>query len=989
MARKIINQNTFTAGEIAPELYSRSESEEYKRGIETATNAVITPQGPIRRRSGTTYVAHTKDSSTTSRLIKYQVNKDTAYIIELDNLLMRFYVNGGQITESAKTITGITQADPAVVTSTAHGYSDGDQVYITSVAGMTEINDSNIPYIVANKTANTFEVQDIDGNNVDSSAFTAYSSGGSANKIYTVTTPYTTAQLDEVQWVQSGTSMYLVHSAHEPRTLTRNSDTDWDLDTVTFLPPPTYEAGYSPSTTMTPAATTGTAVNFTAGTGVFLEGDVGRQIVNLSDGETGRASIVSITSTTVAVCDIVEDFTDTNAIASGDWKMDLSPVVDLEFDAIQAGAIVNIRSEYPAGSLGDRITITGITAANPAVVTTSAAHGLVNGDKVVIKDVVGMTTLNNKSFTVDNKTSTTFELEGENSSGYIAYASGGIVQQQLDDIVVDAFRSDDVGKYILANGGVAQVIAVNAADDVDAEIIKSFNEIDTTGNWTLEVATWDATRGYPRAVGIYEQRLVFGGTTAEPQDVWMSEVGIFEGFGVGPDDEDSIQITMGSNQVNEINWISTARDLVVGTSGGELTLQNSSTGALSASTIQQKARTYHGSEIQQVQNVKEEILFIQSSGTKLRTFRYDFNLDGYTGENLNFLSQHLADEGIKEIVYAQEPETLVYAVTDEGNMLVGTYDRSKKILGWTKYTTDGTFENVQSITRGTQDEVWVIVKRTINSNTRRYIERFTQADGTDDTDGFSDSYLTLSTPLTITGITAADPAVVTSASHGLSDGDNVIIKDLVDPLASDLDSSKTNMSSLNGCTFKVANKTANTFELNDSGDNNIDTSGYNAYGSGGNAFKKVTSITGLDHLEGKTVQVKVDGAIQPDETVSSGAITLDASAGEVVIGLEYTTTIKTLGHEFDMGLGSMQGQKTRWARPLLRVYKSTSATLNGKTIPTRTGNMLMNKKVPLFSGFLEYGPLDWSNSSALTITISDPLPFKLTGVTGTIEGAVK
>ena len=84
----------------------------------------------------------------------------------------------------------------------------------------------------------------------------------------------------------------------------------------------------------------------------------------------------------------------------------------------------------------------------------------------------------------------------------------------------------------------------------------------------------------------------------------------------------------------------------------------------------------------------------------------------------------------------------------------------------------------------------------------------------------------------------------------------------------------------------------------------------------------------------------------------------------------------------------MQGQRTRWARPLLRVYKSTSATLNGKTLPTRTGNDLMNKKVPLFSGFLEYGPLEWDNSSALTITISDPLPFKLTGITGTIEGGI-
>jgi hypothetical protein len=244
--------------------------------------------------------------------------------------------------------------------------------------------------------------------------------------------------------------------------------------------------------------------------------------------------------------------------------------------------------------------------------------------------------------------------------------------------------------------------------------------------------------------------------------------------------------------------------------------------------------------------------------------------------------------------------------------------------------------------------------------------------------------LTISQNLAITNITVANPAVVTSNSHGLSDGDKVIIKDLVDPAAVGLDSTKTNMTSLNNCTFTVANKTANTFELQ-----STDTSGYNSYGSGGNTWLKSSSISGLSPLEGKTVQVKGDGAAQANKTVSSGAITLDSPSGEVIIGLPYTTTVKTLRKHFDINLGSMQGQRVRHIKPILRVYNSAIPTVNGQVLPARSAADKMDKKVPLYSGDLSYGPTGWDDKGQLTIEVSSPFPLQLQGVFGTIEGGVK
>ena len=984
MSRQIISQNSFNSGEISPNLYSRADIDEYKKGLETATNVTLAPYGPVKKRNGSKFIAQVKDSSASVRLIKYQFSTDVAHVIEIGNQYMRFYTTSSQIVESDLTITGITQANPAVVTSTSHGLSNGDQVYITEVVGMTEINSATVPYTVANVTTNTFELSGI-----DSTGYTAYSSAGVVNNIYEITSPYTTAQLDGIQYTQSGASMYLVHPDVSPRKLTKTSNTDWTLEEIDFYPPPTYESGYEPDMTITPAATTGLSINFTSGSALFLEGDIGRQITNLSTGETGRASIVSITSTTVAVCDIIEDFTNTDAIASGDWKLDLSPIVDLEFDGTQAGSIVNIRSEFPSGSLGSRFNITGITNANPGVVTTSASHGYVNGDRVVINDVKGMTQLNGNIYTVANKTATTFELTDDNNNNlnttnYTTYSSGGITRLRLTGINIDAFRAADVGRYILANGGVMQIVAVTAADDIDAEVIKSLNSKDTTGNWSLEEATWSSTRGYPRSIGFYEQRLVFAGTSSQPQSVWMSEIGIFDGFGAGPDDEDSIDIELSSNQVNEISWIASGRDLVIGTSGGEITLSSGSSSSISPSSIQQLPRTYIGSDVQQVQNIREEILFIQKSARKIRTFRYDFNIDGYQSEDLTFLSEHITEGGIEELVYAQEPDTVVYVVTTNGSLLAGTYDRGLSVIGWSKFETDGDYENVTSITNDEADDVWTVVKRKVNGSTVRYIELLTDSSGTDDLDSFSDSHLQLSDYTTITSVTNANPAVVTSTAHGISNGDKVIIKDLLDPYSSELDSSLTNMSSLNNCTFTAANVTANTLELT-----GVDTSNYNAYGSAGNIWKKVTSVSGLDHLEGKTVQIKADGAVLPSETVSNGSITLDSAAGEVVVGLPYTMTIKTLGAEFDTGIGSSQGQRVRWSRPLIRVYKSTRPLVNGEYLPNRNADDLMDKKLPLYSGYLEYGSLDWSNSTALTITNSEPLPVLITGITGSIDSGVK
>ena len=399
---------------------------------------------------------------------------------------------------------------------------------------------------------------------------------------------------------------------------------------------------------------------------------------------------------------------------------------------------------------------------------------------------------------------------------------------------------------------------------------------------------------------------------------------------------------------------------------------------MTPSSIRQVTRTAHGSEVQQPVIVGDEVIFVQRSGRKIRTFRYDFNVDGFLAEDLTYLSEHLTEEGVKEMTYAQEPDSLIYAVMDNGDMMIGTYIREQSVIGWTRYTTDGSYESVATVTNNAVDDVYVVVNRNINGATARYIELLETGNGSDRLHGYSDSFLTYSSFATVTGITQANPAVVTtSAAHGFSNGDDIKLIDVV------------GMTQVNNVRYLVANVTSTTFELTDANGNNVDSTSYTAYTSGGEAHELVNTISGLTHLEGKTVQVKADGASHANKTVSSGAITLDRNSYEVVVGLSYTTTIETLSQIHKLGVGPLKGQQSRFVRPILEVYKSIPPLVNNEFIPSRTPADSMDASVPLKSGYLFYGSLNWDEDANFTFTTSEPFPFLLSGIFGSINIGIR
>lgn len=273
MARTI--QPSFAAGELAPSLHARVDLAKYHVGLATALNVFIHAHGGASNRPGTKFIAEVKDSAKAVRLIPFEFSTVQTYMLEFGEQYMRVHKDGGQVVEAAVAVTGATQANPVTITTgTAHGYAAGDEVYVSGVGGMTELNGRNF-VVTSTPTTTTFTIEDKAGTPVDGTAYGTYTSGGEAERVYEIATPYAAADVGRLAFAQSADVMYLVHPDYAPRKLSRTGHTAWTLAAVTFTP------GI--------AAPTGEAASYTgAKTAATLE-----YKVTAVDDETGEESLPS------------------------------------------------------------------------------------------------------------------------------------------------------------------------------------------------------------------------------------------------------------------------------------------------------------------------------------------------------------------------------------------------------------------------------------------------------------------------------------------------------------------------------------------------------------------------------------------------------------------------------------------------------------------------------------------------------------------------
>jgi hypothetical protein len=723
-----------------------------------------------------------------------------------------------------------------------------------------------------------------------------------------IASPYQESELRELQYVQVNDIMYLAHANHAPRKLTRVADDNWTLAVVKWKYPPVLDQNIT-ATTVASSAATGTPT-LTASASVFQSGHVGSQWAIQWPRNSGS----------------IDETIDANKVGQG--TLDLQGTWTITTVGTWTGRVRLLRIPQEKMDANGGRDLTSLARSTTTATATLTAHGYTTGDEVFIPSTVAAPFAGTYSITVTGADTYTFTVANSGA----ASASNAPVQNLTKMEVVREFTSLTTARNFTAtgtedgrvglklritdfgtatsarvflestdfnSGGTVTINSVASGTSAGATVDKWLGStITATTQWSE--AAFSAVRGYPRAVAIHEQRLCFGGTAHQPNTVWCSKTDDFEDFQLGSAADSGLQFSVASSEGNRIAWMFSQKRLMLGTSGDEWTIGGASSDQpFSASNIQAQKQSSFGSKVMRAILLNDVLLFVQRRGRKVRELTYNFERDGWVAPDLTVLSEHITTGEIVELAFQQQPDAVLWAVRGDGELIGMSYERDQNVVAWHRHTTDGDFESVATVygLAGADDEVWFCVKRTINGQTKRYIERF-KADN------------------------RANFEAQTKADWWYLD-----------------------------CAKRYSGAATAT-------------------------------ITGLSHLEGKTVGILANGAVQPDEVVASGQITLDRTFTKVLAGLPFTSTILPMKFDFDLQDGSTRGRTKRINRAEVSLYKSLGGEFSTDGtewlwVYPRDFDDPMDASPPPFSGDAEV-VVAGNYSDASDLYLRQILPYPLT-----------
>lgn len=577
--------------------------------------------------------------------------------------------------------------------------------------------------------------------------------------------------------------------------------------------------------------------------------------------------------------------------SSNDWRLELVDYKDGPFDP-QNSTATTLYSSAATGAVT-------VTASAATFVATDVGRLL----RLSQKSVVDVRQWEPGKAVVINDVR---RSDGKNYIALNAATTGTIRPIHVEGAVFDG----DTGvqwQFLDAGYGYLKITGFTSSTVVTGTVIKRLptNAVgapNATTRWQL--GSWGAGPGYPSHVTFFKERLVW----ARDLSLWMSVTGDYEVYSDRDDggvvaDDSAVSITIQSDQQNNIQWLKPYDSLLVGTTGGEAAVQPITVNQVfGPANVTAPVVSSFGSRQVQPLRVSDSILFVQRSGIKLREIIYNSLATKFESKDLTVLSEHITQGGLGQIAYQQEPYSIAWGVRADGQLLGFTYNKEQEVEGWHRHPLGGSgiVECVSCIPApdGTRDEVWMIVRRTVDGATVRYVEYMEKE---------------------------------------YQPGDTQASSFYVD----------------SGLTYDGA---------------------------------PASVITGLDHLEGETVSVLVDGATHPDREVVGGSITLQAAASVVHVGYRAPARLQTERLEAGAGDGTAQGKVARINRATIRLLNTLGLKFGQSfdaldTVDFRYADDFMDVAPPLFSGdlLLDF-PGDYTFDNWLCFEQDDPLPVTIVGI---------
>lgn len=839
-------QRSFSGGEVSPEMFGRIDDVKYQSGAAKMRNFIAKPQGPAANRPGLQFVRAVKDSTKKVRLIPFTYSTTQTMVIELGAGYFRFHTQG------------------------------------------STVMNGSVPYELSN--------------------------------------PYAEADLFDIHYVQSADVLTLVHHNHPPKELKRLGATDWTLTDISFSTTVTSPSDVTVTAhgedTTTDAVEMKYVVTTIAADGISESEQSAVATVTQNIYRTGNYNTISWSSVSNAsryyvykqqggIYGYLGNTTDTT-INDDNIAPDLSrtpPTYDIAFrpNGIESVPVTSGGSNYGTTYTGGAITGVGVTA---------GGYGYTSNAYVQISDPTGsgatFTPVINSSGTITAITVNSGGLNYSNPAISIidpGIESSGGSGAQIGTINISPRDNSVVLSVTDSTGTGAKLAAV-----VDGGVITRINVIDPGQNYTSPVINITTASGgsganlgtpiltgtdYPGAVSYFEQRRCFAGTLNQPQNIWMTRSGTESNmsYSLPIRDDDRISFRVAAREANTIRHIVPLTQLLLLTSSAEWRVTSINSDAITPTTISVRPQSYIGASNVQPVIINNNLIYVASRGGHVRECSYSWQASGFITGDLSIRSAHLFDNlDVSDMAYSKAPFPIVWFISNNGKLLGLTYIPEQQIGSWHQHDTDGLFESCTVVAEGNEDILYVVVKRTINGSSVRYVERLASRQFADQTDAFF-----VDCGLTYSGVPADE-------------------------------------------------------------------------------------ISGLSHLEGKTVSILADGAVHPQRVVSGGKVTLDVEASKIHIGLPITADIQTLPLAMQIDSAFGQGRYKNVNKAWLRVFRSSGIFIGPDTenlVEAKQRTTEIYGKAPeLKSEELQIMLTpSWSDSGSVFIRQSDPLPLTIVGMT--------
>ncbi len=685
-------QSSFSGGEIAPVLWSRVDHTKYASGLKTNRNSIITRSGAWMNRPGTEFCGEVKDPANNHRLIPFEFSISQSYCILLGDKYAQFYNNGNPILESPVAITSIhpyNQGSNNIITA-ANSYNVGDLIYITGVSAPYGNFLNNRFFLVYTDDGTSITLATTDGLLLNTLGWGSWVSGGQMQRVYTVVTPYVSADLSLIKFDQSGDVVTFTHENYKPATLSRFSDTNWTYSIINFVPRVTPYGVFNLEVTE----------NGSGGNGIGSDNIYKVTTVNL---QTGEESFPGASSTNYSVsavtfsnpCELT--YSPSRALNNGDEYLISMPQVP-ELDA-KVFNITNIDNTH--------IYLNGVDSTNytnPGSLSGAGMHPTaVKASPTAIPSITNPTIL-------------TF-VNGW-PGGFLPYNYGYNIYASI--------------------GGVFGFIGTAPAA-VGTETV-TFKDTGIVPDTSQQPPSYNplflGTGNYPSNCCFYQSRQCFSGSINQPEYFWASQINFYNNFSYTQpvQDSDTVIFQLPSTKVAIMNMVDIG-NLVIFTETDERIVMGNNTGGqygtLTPSEINVTVQSFWGATpyVRPV-TIDGSALFVQRSGNIIRDLRYNFEEDKYKGNDLTVFATHLFDPyTIVDMDYQKVPNSVLWVVRNDGTLLNCTISREQQIIAWGHCDTYGKFLNVVCIPENNYESIYVLVRRQVinetGANTERiYVERF-------------------------------------------------------------------------------------------------------------------------------------------------------------------------------------------------------------------------------------------------------------------------